>query len=132
MPATTWRAAKFEPKYDAAGDGARQPGSAWKPILYAAAFDAKRLTPGSLLLDITTEFDRRQDWAPRDADQLERGPVLVRRALQYSLNIPAIRASSGSATSAWPKPPRRWASASPAVARRSCRPASRARSGRSR
>ena len=83
---------RFEPKYDAAGDGARQPGSAWKPILYAAAFDSKRLTPGSLLLDVTTEFDRRQEWAPRDADQLERGPVLVRRALQYSLNIPAIRA----------------------------------------
>jgi membrane peptidoglycan carboxypeptidase len=83
---------RFEPKYDAAGDGARQPGSAFKPVLYAAAFDAKRLTPGSLLLDVTTEFDRRQDWAPRDADQRERGPVLVRRALQYSLNIPAIRA----------------------------------------
>ena len=82
----------FEPKYDAAGDGARQPGSAFKPILYAAAFEAKRLTPGSLLLDVTTEFDRGQDWAPRDADQRERGPVLVRRALQYSLNIPAIRA----------------------------------------
>ncbi len=82
----------FEPKYDAAGDGARQPGSAFKPILYAAAFEANRLSPGSLLLDVTTEFDRRQDWAPRDADQRERGPVLVRRALQYSLNIPAIRA----------------------------------------
>ena len=83
---------RFEPKFDAAGDGARQPGSAFKPVLYAAAFDAKRLTPGSLLLDVTTEFDRHQDWAPRDADQRERGPVLVRRALQYSLNIPAIRA----------------------------------------
>lgn len=83
---------KFDPKYDAAGDGARQPGSAFKPVVYAAAFDAKKLTPGSLLLDITTEFDRRQDWAPRDADQLDRGPVLVRRALQYSLNVPAIRA----------------------------------------
>ena len=83
---------KFEPKYDAAGDGARQPGSAFKPILYAAAFDAKRLSPGSLLLDVTTEFDRAQRWAPRDADQRERGPVLVRDALQYSLNIPAIRA----------------------------------------
>jgi membrane peptidoglycan carboxypeptidase len=81
---------KFEPKYDAAGDGARQPGSAFKPIVYASAFDAKRLTPGSLLLDITTKFGR--DWAPRDADQLDRGPVLVRKALQYSLNIPAIRA----------------------------------------
>jgi membrane peptidoglycan carboxypeptidase len=64
---------KFEPKYDVAGDGERQPGSAWKPILYASAFDTGKLTPGSLLLDITTEFDRRQDWAPRDADQLERG-----------------------------------------------------------
>ena len=83
---------RFEPKFDVAGDGARQPGSAWKPVLYAAAFDAKRLTPGSLLLDVTTEFDRRQDWAPKDADERERGPVLVRRALQYSLNIPAIRA----------------------------------------
>ena len=81
---------KFEPKYDAAGDGARQPGSAWKPVVYATAFDTKRLTPGSLLLDITTEFGK--GWTPRDADQLDRGPVLVRKALQYSLNIPAIRA----------------------------------------
>jgi membrane peptidoglycan carboxypeptidase len=82
----------FEPKYDAAGDGARQPGSAFKPIVYATAFERGVLTPGSLLLDVTTEFDAAAKWAPRDADQLERGPVLVRRALQYSLNIPAIRA----------------------------------------
>jgi membrane peptidoglycan carboxypeptidase len=86
------RSRQFEPKFDAAGDGARQPGSAWKPVLYAAAFDSKRLTPGSLLLDITTEFNRAEDWAPTDADQRERGPVRVRKALQYSLNIPAIRA----------------------------------------
>jgi len=83
---------KFAPKFDAAGDGSRQPGSAFKPILYASAFDAHKLTPGSLLLDVTTEFNPRQKWAPHDADQLERGPVLVRKALQYSLNIPAIRA----------------------------------------
>jgi membrane peptidoglycan carboxypeptidase len=31
-------------------------------------------------------------WVPTDADQLDRGPVLVRKALQYSLNVPAIRA----------------------------------------
>ena len=88
----TMTSRKFSPKYDAAGDGSRQPGSAFKPILYAAAFDSRKLTPGSLLLDVTTMFNRREDWAPRDADQLERGPVLVRKALQYSLNIPAIRA----------------------------------------
>lgn len=84
--------AKFSPKFDAAGDGTRQPGSAFKPILYSAAFNAKVLTPGSLLLDVTTMFNKRENWAPHDADQLERGPVLVRKALQYSLNIPAIRA----------------------------------------
>ena len=83
---------KFAPKFDAAGDGSRQPGSAFKPILYASAFDSHKLTPGSLLLDVTTMFNAREKWAPRDADQLERGPVLVRKALQYSLNIPAIRA----------------------------------------
>jgi membrane peptidoglycan carboxypeptidase len=88
------RSAKFEPKYDAAGDATRQPGSAWKPIVYATAFEQHRLTPGSVLLDITTEFNHYEDWAPKDADQLERGPVLVRKALQYSLNIPAIRALS--------------------------------------
>ena len=81
---------EFEPKYDAAGDGARQPGSAFKPIVYASAFDARKLTPGSLLLDIATQFGK--GWTPRDADQLDRGPVLVRKALQYSLNVPAIRA----------------------------------------
>jgi membrane peptidoglycan carboxypeptidase len=84
--------AKFSPKFDAAGDGLRQPGSAFKPIVYATAFERNALTPGSLLLDITTMFDQKSKWAPRDADQLERGPVLVRDALQYSLNIPAIRA----------------------------------------
>ena len=45
---------------------------------------------GLLLLDITTRFG--SSWTPRDADSLDRGPVLVRKALQYSLNIPAIRA----------------------------------------
>ena len=83
---------RFEPKYDVAGDGYRQPGSAWKPILYGAGFESKAITPGTLLLDITTQFNARQRWAPRDADRRDRGPVLVREALQQSLNIPAIRA----------------------------------------
>jgi membrane peptidoglycan carboxypeptidase len=83
---------KFSPKYDVAGIGARQPGSAFKPVLYATAFETHALTPGSLLLDITTQFDAKAKWAPRDADYGDRGPVLVRDALQYSLNVPAIRA----------------------------------------
>lgn len=83
---------RFNPKYDAAGTGSRQPGSAFKPILYATAFERQVLTPGSLLLDITTMFAPRARWSPRDADRLDRGPVLVRDALQMSLNVPAIRA----------------------------------------
>jgi membrane peptidoglycan carboxypeptidase len=83
---------RFDPKFDAAGIGTRQPGSAFKPILYATAFERAELTPGSLLLDITTTFAPRARWAPRDADRLDRGPVLVRDALQMSLNVPAIRA----------------------------------------
>jgi peptidoglycan glycosyltransferase len=80
----------FDPKYDVAGIGYRQPGSAWKPMVYTSAFDERVLTPGSVLLDITTRFA--PGWTPQDADGLNRGPVLARYALQQSLNIPAIRA----------------------------------------
>lgn len=80
---------KMDSKYDVAGVGYRQPGSAWKPIVYASALDERAITAGTVLLDITTPFSR--GWVPQDADHLERGPVLARKALQYSLNIPAIR-----------------------------------------
>jgi membrane peptidoglycan carboxypeptidase len=80
---------KLEPKFDVAGQGFRQPGSAWKPFEYAAGFDAKKMTPGTLLLDVTAEFE--PGWVPRDADLKERGPVLARDALYYSLNDTAVR-----------------------------------------
>ena len=80
---------RFQPQFDAAA-APRQPGSAFKPVVYATAFDRHVLTPGSLLLDISTNFGG--GWAPKDADRLERGPVRVRQALQLSLNLPAIRA----------------------------------------
>jgi membrane peptidoglycan carboxypeptidase len=79
---------RFQPQFDAAA-APRQPGSAFKPVVYATAFDRRVLTPGSLLLDISTDFG---GWTPKDADRLERGPVRVRQALQLSLNLPAIRA----------------------------------------
>src|SRR5262245_27474230 len=79
---------RFQPQFDAAG-APRQPGSAFKPVVYATAFDQHVLTPGSILLDISTNFG---GWTPKDFDRLERGPVRVRQALQQSLNLPAIRA----------------------------------------
>src|SRR5437763_5854807 len=78
---------RFQPEFDAANSG-RQPGSSFKPIVYSTAFDQNLLDPGSLLLDISTDFG---GWTPKDADEGERGPVLVRTALQQSLNLPAIR-----------------------------------------
>ena len=103
----------LDPKFDVAGRGYRQPGSAWKPLVYAAGFDTGEITPGTLLLDVTTEFAR--GWVPRDADLRERGPVLVRDALTYSLNIPVIRALDRvgvDTVAAWPA---RWASPSRAA-----------------
>ena len=81
---------QLDPKFDVAGNGYRQPGSAWKPLVYVTGFDDHTITPGTLLMDVTTEFAR--GWFPRDADTRERGPVLMRSALTYSLNIPTIRA----------------------------------------
>jgi membrane peptidoglycan carboxypeptidase len=81
---------KLDAKFDVAGRGYRQSGSAWKPFVYAAGFDNHSLTAGTLLPDVTTEFAR--EWVPRNADLRDRGPVLLREALKYSLNVPAIRA----------------------------------------
>lgn len=79
----------FDPKFDVV-QGFRQPGSAFKPIVYATGIQEKAITAGTVLLDVTTSFGR--EWQPKDSDRQERGPVTVRQALQYSLNIPAIRA----------------------------------------
>ena len=79
---------QFQPEFDVAA-AYRQPGSAFKPFVYAAAFEERVLTPGSLLLDISTDFG---GWTPKNADRLDRGPVTARQGLQLSLNLPAIRA----------------------------------------
>ena len=80
---------RFQPEFDVIAAG-RQPGSSFKPIVYATEFDRQDLDPGSLLLDISTNFGG--GWTPQDADQGERGPVLARTALQQSLNLTSIRA----------------------------------------
>ena len=81
---------QFAPQVDHIGGSWRQPGSAWKPILYATGIDTGRLTASSLLLDQQETFS--PGWTPRNADGTYRGLVSVRQAIQQSLNIPAIRA----------------------------------------
>ncbi|HET8576121.1 MAG TPA: PBP1A family penicillin-binding protein [Methylomirabilota bacterium] len=75
----------------------RQPGSLFKPFVYLAAFEAARdggrsLTPASLIADEPLEVhDASGSWEPKNIDGQFHGRVTVRRALEQSLNIPAIR-----------------------------------------
>ena len=81
---------EFQPQYDVVGQGFRQPGSAFKPFNYAVGIDEGRFSAGTVLMDAATDFGG--DYTPNNSDGLERGPVSVRKALQFSLNIPAVKA----------------------------------------
>jgi len=72
----------------------RNPGSSFKPFVYTAAF-LKGYTPDTILFDLTTNFGPQGDgtnYIPKNYDGGERGPVTIRKALQGSLNIPAVKA----------------------------------------
>ncbi|NTW22556.1 penicillin-binding protein [Candidatus Falkowbacteria bacterium] len=71
----------------------RQPGSSFKPIVYATAF-AKGYTPDTVLYDLVTNFstDADKKYEPHNYDGAEHGPVTIRKALAGSLNIPAVKA----------------------------------------
>ncbi len=71
----------------------RQPGSSFKPIVYAAGFD-KGYQPETLLYDVATNFGKDgsgRDYIPQNFDGKHHGLVTVRKALQGSLNVPAVK-----------------------------------------
>lgn len=69
----------------------RQPGSSFKPFVYAAGF-MKGFLPQTTLWDVKTQFKTdSRNYAPNNYDFKERGPVSLRMALQGSLNIPAVK-----------------------------------------
>ena len=45
-----------------------------------------------MFMDVTTTFADSGGYTPKDYDLLERGPLRMRSALQWSLNIPAVKA----------------------------------------
>ena len=69
----------------------RQPGSALKPFLYAAAFE-RGYTAASVLLDVPSSFQTPVgSYQPVNYDLRYRGPTPLRTALASSLNVPAVR-----------------------------------------
>ncbi len=80
-----------ESSYNRATRAARQPGSIFKPFVYLAAFE-RGLTPASLLSDEPLSVQAAgRSWEPKNMDGQFHGPVTVRRALEQSLNVPAVR-----------------------------------------
>ncbi|MEP7359467.1 MAG: transglycosylase domain-containing protein, partial [Anaerolineales bacterium] len=81
----------------------RQPGSAIKPITYAAAFSPEFCaaaspaagcpwTPATMILDVRTAFTTKEgfSYVPQNYDRNYHGPVSARAALAGSLNLPAV------------------------------------------
>ncbi len=79
-------------KFNRAVQAQRQPGSVFKPFLYAAALQ-RGWTPASMLLDAPVELETGSDqlWRPVNFDNTFRGPVSLRYALAHSINVPAVR-----------------------------------------
>jgi len=74
----------------------RQPGSALKPFTYALAFEEGH-SPSSVLADVPSHFPTAEQgivYSPRNYDGRYRGPLLARRALAGSQNVPAVALAS--------------------------------------
>jgi penicillin-binding protein 1A len=66
----------------------RQPGSAIKPLVYAAALDVSRFTPATTVPNLRREFDTPQGpWAPRNDEGDYHPQVTLAKALAKSLNV---------------------------------------------
>ncbi|MGB5364960.1 MAG: PBP1A family penicillin-binding protein [Polyangiales bacterium] len=75
--------------FNRATQAVRQPGSTFKPIVYARAIQSRRFTAASLVVDAPAVYD---EWKPRNYEQWNyQGAVRLRQALARSINMVAIR-----------------------------------------
>jgi membrane peptidoglycan carboxypeptidase len=81
---------EHQPNFDVIGQAFRQSGSAFKPITYATGFESGVISPATMIMDVRTDIA--EGFNPPNADNRERGPVRVRDALKYSLNVPVSKA----------------------------------------
>ncbi|OGP77231.1 MAG: hypothetical protein A2V86_00800 [Deltaproteobacteria bacterium RBG_16_49_23] len=82
-----------ESQFNRAVHSRRQPGSAFKPFIYAAALE-KGYTPSTLLMDSPVEYldyDGGHYWAPKNYDKNFMGPITFRNALAHSRNVVTVK-----------------------------------------
>ncbi|GFO54144.1 penicillin-binding protein 1A [Geomonas sp. Red276] len=79
-------------QFNRAMQARRNPGSAFKPVIYAAALD-KGLTPATVIDDSQVEYESGGDkaWKPKNYDNVYRGPVTMREALTNSINVVSVK-----------------------------------------
>ena len=83
----------FQSKFNRVIQARRQPGSGFKPFIYAAAFD-KGYTPASVVLDAPVVIDEEGNekaWRPKEFESKFAGPVRLRDALAHSKNLVSVR-----------------------------------------
>ena len=83
-----------ESTYNRAVQACREPGSAFKPIVYTAAIDKLDYTPSTLIDDKPMVFDDPDNavrWKPENAAVAFRGQLPLRTCVKDSINVPAIR-----------------------------------------
>jgi penicillin-binding protein 1A len=81
-------------KFNRATQARRQLGSIFKPIVYTTAID-RGFTPVSVFIDEPVSYEpgpNQPPYAPLNYDRKFEGPVTLRRALEQSRNIPAVKA----------------------------------------
>jgi len=82
-----------ESQFNRAISSRRQPGSAFKPFVYAAALE-KGYTPSTILMDSPVEYsdpDGGTYWAPKNYDKEFKGPITFRNALAHSRNVVTVK-----------------------------------------
>jgi penicillin-binding protein 1A len=81
-------------KFNRATQALRQVGSAFKPIVYSAAIEKMGWTPATTIVDAPISFTNpwnKTVWAPQNYDYRYLGPIPLRRAVEQSRNVPAVK-----------------------------------------
>jgi penicillin-binding protein 1A len=81
-------------KFNRATQAMRQVGSAFKPIVYAAAVEKMAWTASTVIVDAPLSFPNpwnKTVWSPQNYDRRYLGPIPLRKAVEQSRNIPAVK-----------------------------------------